>query len=121
VKIHEINLPQPPIGNKIFCAQESGIYVLERGACTWRGMANTRIGNGSLSVYDGLPTPEGQLTGKLLFNSCPAILGMYMFDGGVHEALTLVLHESGGVNNLPPCVTITWAPDRQQKRKIEQV
>jgi hypothetical protein len=121
--VHYIDLPQPPIGNKGFCMQEIGIYVLERGHCTWRGMANTRIGNGSLSVYDTLPNEDGRIPSdaKLLFNSCPAILGMYMFDIGCHHGLTLVLHSSGGPNNLSPCTTMTWMAERKTQRKIENV
>src|SRR6185437_1806299 len=57
--IFEVNLPKPPIGNKIFLAQDHGLYILEKGPALWRAMANTHMGNGSISVYDGLPDENG--------------------------------------------------------------
>lgn len=121
--VHNIDLPLPPIGNKIFCAQEVGMYVLERGACTIRSVVNTRIGNGALSFYDALPDDKGQLPfdAKLIFTSCPAILGCNMLDGGLHHGLTMVLHSSGGPTSCAPCTTVTWFPERKQARKIENV
>jgi hypothetical protein len=119
--IFNLEIQQPKLGNKICCIEQHGTYVLERGACSLRGMANTRIGNGAISIYDCLPEEDGRIpsNAKLIFNACPPILGMYMFDGGCDLGLTVVLHGSGGMNNLPPCITFTWAAYREQKRRIE--
>lgn len=121
--VYDIDLPLPPIGNKIFCAQEIGMYILEKGACTVRSIVNTRIGNGGLSFYDAVPDASGRLPdgAKLIFNSSPPILGCNMLDGGLHHGLTMILHSSGGANNLPPCTTVTWFPERKMQRKIEDV
>lgn len=121
--VHDVDLPLPPIGNKIFCAQEIGIYVLEKGACTVRSIVNTRIGNGALSFYDALPDSNGRLPdhAKLVFSSSPPILGCNMLDGGLHNGLTMILHGSGGPTNNPPCTTVTWFPERKQTKRIENV
>jgi hypothetical protein len=121
--VFKINIPQPKLGNKIMCVQEAGIYVLEEGPCSLRGMINTRIGNGAISVYDALPDDKGRIPSdaKLIFNSSPPILGAWAPDGGCDVGLTVVFHESGGMNNLPPCTTLTWQKYTEQKRKIENV
>jgi hypothetical protein len=123
VKVNYIDIPQPKIGNKIMCIQDSGIYVLERGPCSLRGMINTRIGNGAISGYDALPDDNGRIApgSKLIFNASPPILGSWAPDGGCDIGLTLVFHESGGMNNHPPCTTVTWVPYREPKRRIENV
>jgi hypothetical protein len=138
--VYRIVLPTPPIGNKIFCAQGAGIYILEEGPGTWRAMANTHQGTGSLSVYDGIPNKNGQFKqdipkavlrddgimelhcdfdGRQLFLANPGILGMWMFDAGVKYGLTFVI--KGTMGNVSPCVTITWMPQKQVKRVIEDV
>jgi len=119
--VNIVDLPQPPVGNKIFCAQDHGIYVLESGPATFRAMANTHQGNGSISVVDGVVTPGGQVQGRLLFNANPPILGMWMFDGGCHNGLVLVLEGSAVMSGLSPCVTITWMPAKTVKRQISEV
>jgi len=121
--VYNIELPLPPIGNKIFCAQEIGMYILERGPCTIRSVINTRIGNGALSFYDAVPDESGHMpaNAKVVLTSSPPILGCNMLDGGLHNGLTMVLHASGGANNLSPCTTVTWFPDRKQKRHIDNV
>lgn len=54
-----VNLPEPPIGNKIFLIRERGMYVLEQGPTLFRAMACTHAGSGGLAVYDGIPDKEG--------------------------------------------------------------
>jgi hypothetical protein len=130
IPVYQVNLPKPPIGNKIFCAQGAGFYVLERKPATWRSCANTHQGTGSITVYDGIPdedghfhnepgVPEYMKNGRLVFNANPPILGMWMFDGGMYHGLTLGIE--GVMNNISPCLTITWMEATEQKRKIEQV
>lgn len=131
-EVYQVDLPDPPIGNKIFLAERHGIYVLEKKACAFRALANTRQGNGSIFVYDGIPDENGHFApgtikhdiiknGRKVFNASPPILGMWMFDGGLHYGCTLVLEGSYANPGLAPCVTITWAPDKQVKRRIENV
>ena len=126
--IYHIDLPKPPIGNKIFLAQQHGVYVLERGPCSWRAMANTHMGNGSITVYDGVPDERGLFpvnektldlirNGRPVFNANPPILGMWMFDGGMYHGLTLIL-PGGHMAGVSPCVTITWAPLIIPQRQI---
>lgn len=121
--VHDVDLPLPPIGNKIFCAQEVGMYVLERQPCTLRSVVNTRVGNGALSFYDAVPGPDGRLPNdaRLVYTSSPPILQCNMLDGGMYKGLTMVVHSSGGVTTVPPCTTVTWFPERKQTRKIENV
>lgn len=130
VPIYHVDLPRPPIGNKIFCAQSAGFYILEHGTCTWRALANTHQGTGSITVYDGIPDENGYFpkdtksvelmqNGRLIFNANPPILGMWMFDGGMYHGLTLAIE--GVLNNISPCCTITWMPELKQQRRIEQV
>lgn len=120
--IHEITLTFPKMGSKIFCAQEHGVYILEHGPGAWRAMANTHMGNGSIAVYDGLPDQNGSMyKAKKLFSACPPILGMWMFDAGFDEALTLVLEGMSSNAGLSPCVSIAWVPFKEVKRNIKEV
>ena len=135
-QVYNVNLPDPTIGNKMWLAEKHGIYVLERGPCTLRSIANTRQGNGSIFVYDGVPDETGHFpsdvkkvlelakNGRKVFNASPPILGMWMFDGGLYHGCTLVLQGSNfdpANKGLPPCVAITWAAAKPMKRKIENV
>lgn len=126
------DLPDPPIGNKMWLAEKHGIYVLERGPATFRALANTRQGNGSIYVYDGIPDENGHFplgtqkhdlikNGRKVFNASPPILGMWMFDGGCYIGCTLVLEGSYANPGLSPCVSITWAKAKEMKRRIENV
>ena len=138
--VYRIVLPTPPIGNKIFCAQGAGVYILEEGPGTWRAMANTNQGTGSVNMYDGIPDKNGnfkQNSPKAILNQetgiidlhcdfdgrqlflAPGILGMWMFDAGVKYGLTLVI--KGTMGNASPVVTVTWMPQKQVKRVIENV
>jgi hypothetical protein len=127
--VYKVNLPNPPIGNKIICLQRPGRFVLEDGPCTWRAMANTHQGTGAVSVYNGVPDESGnfpeagkdleEFNGRQVFNANPAILGMWMFDGGMSHGLTLEV--KGVWNGVAPCLTITWMPEKKITRRIENV
>lgn len=120
MEVNHLDLPVPKIGNKIFCVENHGTYVFERDACTWRAMANTRTGNGTISMYDGVPEPNGSIH-KLRKVFRASILGMWMFDGGCDNGLTLVCEGSGVMTGGGPCVTVTWMPAKTVQRKIEVV
>lgn len=128
--IFHIDLPKPRIGNKISYFSQTGMYVLEKGPVTWRAMANTHQGTGNITVYDGVPNDKGHFpnepavvelikNGRIVFNANPPILGMWMFDGGLYHGLTIVIE--GGLANITPSITVTWAPDSAQKRNITNV
>lgn len=131
IPVHQINLKQPPIGNKMFCAQQHAYYVLEKGPTTLRALANTHMGSGSIVIYDGVPDENGffpdnvqkhtlaDFEGRIVFNANPPVMGMWMFDGGLHYGCTLALLP--GTAGVSPCVAITWMPAQPVKRTIVDV
>jgi hypothetical protein len=129
--LREINLPTPPIGNKILCVHKHGIYVLEKGPTIWRALANTHVGTGGVAVYDGVPDKNGFFNdvdideadpayatsnGRLLFYANPSVMGMWMLDGGCLHGLTLIT--AGDCEAVAPFVTITWLPQPVPKQRI---
>lgn len=117
----KIELPQPPLGNKILCAHQYGIYVLETGPCIWRGLACTHAGTGSVDIYDGIADargffPDGK--GRLLYKATPSVMGMWMFDAGCHDGLTMII--GGDISPVSPFLSVTWLPHRPQERRIIQ-
>lgn len=128
--VFDIDLPQPPIGNKIYYASQAGFYILEKGPCVWQAMANTHQGTGCIKVFNGVPNAKGHFenppdeivlikNGRLVFNANPPILGMWMFAAGMDRGLTLEI--SGVLNNISPSITITWMPKVLQQRNIQAV
>jgi hypothetical protein len=130
IPVHYIKLPQPPIGNKIFCTTQQGVFVLEKGPTIWRALANTHVGTGSVNVYDGIPDENGHFpdanirmddpryatsNGRLLFHANPSVMGMWMLDGGCHHGLTVI---SSGESNVSAVLTITWLPYKKPERRI---
>lgn len=128
--VYQIDLPKPKIGNKIFCIDRPGFFVFEKGPCTWQAMANTHQGTGCIKVWDGVPDESGFFghhansqelyrNGRMVFNANPPILGMWMFAGGLDFGFTIEV--SGVLNNIGPCLTVTWMPDAPVKRNIQAV
>lgn len=128
--IFHVDLPLPPIGNKIYYASQAGFYILEKGPCVWQAMANTHQGTGNIKVFNGVPNENGHFenpvetidlvkNGRLVFNANPPVLGMWMFAGGLDHGLTLEI--SGVLNNISPSITITWMPKTELKRNIQKV
>jgi hypothetical protein len=115
-----VNRPMPKMGNKIECIENHGTYVLEQGPGTWRSLAVTRTGNGTISMYLGLPEPNGS-THKLRKVFRASVMGMWMFDAGFDEGLTLVCEGSGIMAGGGPCISVTWVEERKAIRKIETV
>lgn len=146
-RILNVEIERPPAGNKIFCIQEHGIYILERGPVEWRGMCNTHMGSGTVSIHDGVPDERGFFpdgtemykiqevkdndgnvialkatashNGRTIFSAQPAVMGMWMFNAGLLHGLTLVMQ--GGTQGVAPCVAITWGEAMVQKRNIVNV
>lgn len=119
LNLFQIELETPPIGNKILCAHQYGIYILEVGPCIWRGLACTHAGSGSVDIYDGVADargffPEGQ--GRLLYKASPSVMGMWMLDAGCRHGLTMIVN--GDISPVAPFVSITWLPYKPQERRI---
>jgi hypothetical protein len=120
MEVNHINRPMPKMGNKIECIEDHGIYVLQDSPGTWRSLAVTRTGNGTISMYLGLPEPNGS-THKLRKVFRASVMGMWMFDAGFDEGLTLVCEGSGIMAGGGPCISVTWVEERKAQRKIEVV
>jgi hypothetical protein len=135
--LYHIDLPQPRAGNKIFCTQQHGVFILEKGPTIWRCMSNTHSGTGGIYIYDGVPLddptkpgygffpdddiPENDpryatANGRLVFAAMPAVLGMWMEDGGLQHGLTLVM--VGENASVAPCVSICWLPDKVPAKRM---
>jgi hypothetical protein len=134
VRAQHIYVPDPPIGNKVVCLRERGIFVLERGPAIWRGMCCTHAGSGGVIVVDGVPDAEGFFpeppkvistditdpaelqkamseawgyNGREIYYAHPACMGMWMLDAGVMHGLTII--SFGEVAQSAPVITATWA------------
>lgn len=131
-----IRVKKPLIGNKVYLIKERGLFVLEEGACSIRGMACTHAGSGGIVVYDGVPRTDGHFEappeelfkvdlyeteeqraqalkdwednrdGREIYYAHPAVMGMWMLDGGCNHGLTIM--SSGEHSATPPVLTITW-------------
>lgn len=125
--VEQVTLSYPTIGSKCWLLQKKGIYVLERGPGVLRGIACTHAGSGTLSVIDGLPDEHGffheqeelaatqgfspetsEFNGRVLFHANPAVMGMWMLDGGFKYGLTLIAE--GGTEAAAVIATFTWLP-----------
>jgi hypothetical protein len=134
--LYHIDLAQPKAGNKIFCTQQHGIFILEKGPTIWRCMSNTHSGTGGIYIYDGVPLDDpdkpgygffpddniqpndpryGTANGRCVFAAMPAVLGMWMEDAGLHHGLTLVM--IGDNPAVAPCISICWLPDKTASAK----
>lgn len=130
--VYEVKLPKPPIGNKIFYTHEVGMFLLERGPAVWRCMSNTHIGSGVITVVDGVPDDNGffpdqdvhftdveryaKANGKIIFQSNPAVMGMWMEDGFCWNGLTIILR--GEHKAVMPCVSVCWLPHTEPAPRI---
>lgn len=129
--IHFLDLPKPPLGNKIFCLQEHGTYVLEQGPTCIRAIMCTHAGAGSVSILDGIPDKDGfcpeenlrpgmegyeRANGRLIWLASPSVMGMWMADGGCFHGVTIVVNGTNPV--AAPTIVATWMPYTPPVRRI---
>ena len=137
-----VKLKDPPIGNKMHLIMHHGIYVLEESPCMVRAVACTHAGSGGVIIYDGVPDEHGYFpadtpmsvlvpenpteeelaaalelyynrNGRPVYYANPAVMGMWMFDGGLMHGFTLV--SLSDAQTSAPIITITWAGEKKKK------
>ena len=117
--IKRVNLPAPKLGGKVWHFNAPGIYLLEQGAGTFRTMACTHGGSGTITIIDGVPNEDGNFedddrrrsedsfNGRVFYRAHPVAMGSWMLDAGFYYGLTLLIHCSSSV---APMGTVVWMP-----------
>lgn len=119
--IKRVNLPAPKLGGKVWHFNAPGIYLLEEGPGTFRTMACTHGGSGTIAIIDGVPNEDGNFettgkrgigaddsfNGRVFYRAHPVAMGSWMLDGGFYYGLTLIVHSSVSV---APMGTVVWMP-----------
>ncbi len=114
------------MGGRCWLLDRKGIFVLERGAGTFRICCCTAAGSGGITVYDGLPDangffPDGAMpandpdynrrNGRPLLWLHPCVMGAWPVDGGFEHGLTVIATSSTPHSPLsgPKAIaTFTW-------------
>ena len=131
-----LNLPRPPIGNKVLLIKERGMFVLERGPAALMCLAVTHAGSGGIVAYDGVPDKHGQFptpteelfqvdlysdetarrqalidwesqkNGREIYYAMPAVLQCWSLQAGCAHGITIL--SSGELTCTPPVLTVVW-------------
>jgi hypothetical protein len=114
----------PPMGGKIWCLKEKGVFVLEEGPTVFRTLAVTHVGSGGLTFYDGVPDEQGRFpgydpddadsNGTEIHVHPGTVLGSWMLDGGCWHGLTV--RATGGTEGVSSVGSIVWLPVKTRAR-----
>lgn len=125
MSVVHVELPNPPMGGKIWLLETKGLFVLERGSGTLRTIACTHAGSGALMAYDGVPGESGFFdepppitdpaywifNGRPIYRANPVVMGSWMCDGGFTHGLTVCA--SGGTDSACAVASIVWVAFRR--------